>query len=84
MRSRRLSVRIPAKLGSRLRVRCRESQQTESEIVRDALEKHLEESTECESALDVFRKAGLIGIVKNAPRTLSMSRRHFRGFGKAK
>ena len=73
MRSRRLSVRISSQLANRLRMRCREARQTESEIVRDALEKNLDEHTESESALDVFRKAGLTGIVKNASTVLSTS-----------
>jgi len=53
-----------------------------SEVVREALEEHVRKARKPESAYDVAKRLGIIGIVRNAPRDLSTNRRHFRGFGK--
>jgi predicted DNA-binding protein len=84
MRSERITVRVPQPLGERLRNRSRTKGQTESELVREALETYLGQSTKDRSAYELAREAGLIGSVKGAPTDLSTSRRHFEGLGKRK
>jgi Arc/MetJ-type ribon-helix-helix transcriptional regulator len=78
MASVRVSVRIPEELHRAIEGEGR----SVSEVVREALEEHLRKAKKLESAYDVAKRLGIVGIVKNAPRDLSTNRRHFRGFGK--
>ena len=84
MASHRITIRIPEALGQRLASRSRMKGQTESELVREALENYLGQSKEERSAYELAQEAGLIGSVKRAPRDLSTNRRHLEGFGKQK
>jgi metal-responsive CopG/Arc/MetJ family transcriptional regulator len=83
MPSHRITVRIPEALGQRLSSRSRIKGQTESELVREALENYLGQSKEERSAYELAQKAGLIGSVKRAPKDLSTNRHHFEGFGRS-
>jgi predicted DNA-binding protein len=84
MASQRFTVRIPSGLSQRLRV-CAQSQgQTESEVIREALERHLQKQRKGASAYDVFKAAGLIGCVKGLPKDLSINKKYFKGFGESK
>ena len=84
MASQRITVRVPATLGSRLRDRSRVKGQTPSDIVRVALENYLGEQSSTGSAYELAEAAGLIGCIGRAPRDLSVNRRHLEGFGKSK
>ncbi len=84
MTSNRITVRIPGALTTRLRSSSRARGATESELVRAALENYLSHSSGDRTAHDLAQKAGLIGIVQEAPKDLSTSRRHFDRFGKSK
>jgi len=86
--SERITIRIPEQLGSRLRHRSRIKGQTESELVREALETYLGRSNAERSAFELAEEAGVIGCVplsRGFPaRDLSTNPRHFKGFGKDK
>jgi hypothetical protein len=56
----------------------------ESEVVREALEAYLVDRGSSVTCYDLALKAGLIGAARDAPRDLSTSRKHFRGFGASK
>jgi predicted DNA-binding protein len=88
MSSERITVRIPEELGGRLRHRSRSNGQTESDLVRDALENYLGRSSAELSAFELAQEAGLIGCVprgrRGPPKDLSTNPRHFKGFGKNK
>jgi len=82
MASNRITVRLPEALTSRLRSRSRSKGQTESKLVREALEQYLCEKGD--SAYDFAEEAGIIGVVETAPKGLSTKRQHFKDFGKGK
>jgi len=86
MSSERITIRIPGELGGRLRHRSRIKGQTESELVREALETYLGRSNGDRSAFELVEASGLIGSVpggRGSPaRDLSTNPRHFKGFGK--
>jgi predicted DNA-binding protein len=84
MASARITIRVPQTLGQRLRKRSQIKGQTESELVREALENYLGHSGEERSAYELALEAGLVGCMKQAPRDLSTRVRHFEGFGKSK
>ena len=84
MASSRITIRIPGELGVRIRNRSRSKGQTESELVREALENYLGQPSKERSAYDLAREAGLVGCVRRAPRDLSTNPRHFEGFGARK
>jgi metal-responsive CopG/Arc/MetJ family transcriptional regulator len=84
MASQRITVRVPATLGARIRDRSRAKGQTPSDLVRVALENYLGQSAAAGSAYELAEAAGLIGCLHRAPRNLSTNRRHFEGFGKSR
>jgi hypothetical protein len=84
MASDRITVRVPAPLGARIRSSSRLKGQTPSDLVRVAIENYLGESVSTGSAYELAEAAGLIGCVQHAPRDLSTNPRHFEGFGKSK
>jgi metal-responsive CopG/Arc/MetJ family transcriptional regulator len=83
MSSHRITIRIPEALGQRLSSRSRIDGQTQSELVRKALENYLGQSRVERSAYELAQEAGLIGSVKRAPKDLSTNRRYFDGFGRS-
>lgn len=84
MTSNRITIRIPERLGHRLRSHSRMQGKPESELVREALEKYLAQAGATRPAYDLALEAGLIGCVRRAPRDLSTHPRHWAGFGKSK
>jgi predicted DNA-binding protein len=81
MASSRITVRIPQKLTARLRAQSRAKGTTESNLVREAIEKYLEVPSEGRSAYELARQAGVIGSLEG-PSDLSTNRNYFRNFGK--
>jgi metal-responsive CopG/Arc/MetJ family transcriptional regulator len=84
MNSQRITVRVPATLGTRLRHISHQSGQTPSDLVRVALENYLREQRTTRSAYELADAAGLIACVKHAPKDLSTNPRHFKDFGSGK
>ena len=85
MATQRISIRIPTTLGQRLRRQSVTKGKSESEVVREALEKYLSSTADKQpSAYELLERAGLIGCVRGAPRDLSTNPRYFKGFGKAR
>jgi predicted DNA-binding protein len=88
MASGRITIRVPAPLGERLRSRSRLQGQTESDLVRHAIETYLGQSNGNRSALALAEEAALIGCVRRGPaspaKDLSTHPRHMQGFGKNK
>jgi Arc/MetJ-type ribon-helix-helix transcriptional regulator len=78
MASVRVTVRIPQDLHRAIQ----EEGRKVSDVVREALQEHVGKTHRQETALDVAKRLGLVGIAKKAPRDLSTNRRYFRGFGK--
>ena len=85
MASERITIRIPQELGNRLRHCSRIKGQTESDLVREAIETHLGHSNGERSAFELAQEAGLIGLLRAGRRSpakdLSTNPRHFKGFG---
>lgn len=79
--SQRITVRIPASLGKHLRRKARLGGRPESELVREAIEKYLQQDS-VESAYDIAKRLGIIGSAKGAPPDLSTNKKYFEGFGK--
>ena len=88
MSSDRITIRVPQALGQRLRRRSRLKGQAESELVREALENYLGQSSGERPAYELAEEAGLIGCVRRGAgspaKHLSTNPRHFEGFGKDK
>jgi metal-responsive CopG/Arc/MetJ family transcriptional regulator len=77
MASDRITIRVPSSLGERLRGRSRMRGQTESDLVRQALETYLGQSNGDRSA---YARRGPQSPAKD----LSTHPRHMRGFGTSK
>jgi len=84
MASERITIRIPGELGERLRARSRLRGQTESAVLRQALEIYFGQPDGDQSAYEMAEEAGLIGCVQEAPKDLSSDSRHMKGFGKGR
>lgn len=83
MATNRITIRIPEHLGKQLKRRADLKGQSESEIVREALENYLQKSS-AESAYDIAKRLGVIGRFKGLPKDLSTNPRYFEGFGRDK
>jgi predicted DNA-binding protein len=85
MSTHRITIRVPETLGERLRKRSRAKGQTESELVREALETYLGQSSGERPAYDLAEETGLIGCVprgrQSPPKDLSTNPRYLKGFG---
>lgn len=81
MATNRITIRIPAALGKQLKKRAHLHGQSESEVVRQALENYLQQNPG-ESAYDILMRLGIIGSAKGAPPDLSTNKKYFDGFGK--
>jgi hypothetical protein len=79
MKTYRLSARIDEMTRRKLGDRARLEVKDESEIVREALRRYLDDKVE--SAYDVLMRTGGIGIAKGLPSDLSTNKKHFEGFG---
>jgi predicted DNA-binding protein len=84
----RITIRIPETLEQRLRHHSRMRGQSESALIREALEAHLGKPTETRTAYELAEEAGLIGCIGRGPKSpakdLSTNPRHLEGFGKTK
>ena len=83
MATNRKTIRIPVALGRQLKKTATLKRQTESEIVRVALEDYLRREPG-ESAYDIAKKLGAIGRFKGLPKDLSTNPKYFEGFGRDK
>ena len=79
--TRTLTLKLPDGLATRLQAAVRKRGRTQSQIVREALEAHLDGgSTGAETFLD--RARDLAGSV-SGPSDLSSNPRHLRGYGRS-
>ena len=78
----RLSVRINGKLRRKLADLSRASGRSESDLVREALERHLRDAEPPLTCYELARRIGLIGSASGLPPDLSTNPRHMEGFGK--
>src|SRR4026208_3243 len=76
----RLSARIDEATHRKLAERARIEVKDESEIIRDALTRYLDDKVE--SAYDAFMRAGGIGIA-DGPADLRTNKKYFEGFGRS-
>lgn len=83
MSANRITIRIPQKLGRQLKKRADLKGQTESEVVREALESYLKQNSG-QSAYDIAKRLGIIGSLKGGPKDLSTNPKYFEGFGEDK
>jgi Arc/MetJ-type ribon-helix-helix transcriptional regulator len=76
----RLSARIDEELHRKLAARARLEATDESEVVREALRRYLNERID--NAYEALMRAGGIGIAKGLPSDLSVNKNYFEGFGR--
>ncbi len=78
----RINVRLTEDLKRRLDAAAKARGLSPSEVVRGAIEAHLEAEPPPESCLDLARRIGLVGCLPDAPPDLSTNRAYFEGFGR--
>lgn len=74
--------RINVRVSAQLEAEARDKGVSPSDIVREALERHVRLRKPNESCLDIARRIGLIGAYKDTPRDLSTNPEHMEGFGR--
>jgi Arc/MetJ-type ribon-helix-helix transcriptional regulator len=77
-----LSVKVPEALERKLVAVVRKRGRRKSAVVREALERYLEESGEARRGSFLELAGELAGCVTDAPADLSSNPRHLAGFGK--
>ena len=78
----RINVRVETRLKQQLEAEAREKGVRPSDIVRQALEEHVQKQTPRESAYDLAKRLGIIGVFKGGPSDLSTNPAHMEGFGR--
>ena len=78
----RLVVRVDKRLNQQLSAIARRRGISKSALMRTALEAFCRGDEE-PTAFDLAQRAGIIGLVKDAPVDLSTNPQHFDGFGRA-
>lgn len=81
MKECRVTVRFPVELRRRLKETAKRTGKRESDLVRSAVERHLEEPDDTPTAYELAMRHGLIGCMKGAPPDLSTNKKYFDGFG---
>ena len=79
----RINVRVELRLEQELEAGARENGVRPSDIVREALEKHVRQRVPKESWLDIARRIGRGDVYKDAPSDLSTNPEHREGSGKS-
>ncbi len=78
----RINVRVDERLKHQLEAEAREKGVSPSEIVRQALEEHMQQRTPRETCLDIAKRLGILGSAKGLPADLSTNPKHMEGFGR--
>lgn len=81
MTTERVSIRIPAEVRQDLRRKAAQAGRSESDMIREAVTKYLQEFQPPRSVYDVFNEAGLIGAFKG-PKDLATNKKYMKGFGR--
>lgn len=74
-------VRVPADLRKRVKRHATQRQMTESEVVREALERHVGNGKN-ESPWQIMQRLGVVGRAKGLPTDLATNPVHMEGFGR--
>jgi Arc/MetJ-type ribon-helix-helix transcriptional regulator len=82
MNDARITIRLDECTERRLREEAVAAGKNESEVVRDALAVYFARTKRRATALEVARRAGIIGCADGLPADLSTNKDHFEGFGR--
>jgi predicted transcriptional regulator len=82
MNDTRITIRLDQKTERRLRQEAAAAGKNESELVREALAAYFRHHRQPATALEVARRAGVIGCADGLPPDLSTNKNHFEGFGR--
>ena len=78
----RINVRVNLQLKRQLEAEARERGVSPSDIVRQALEEHMQNRTPRESAYELATRSGSLGSARGLPADLSTNPKHMEGFGR--
>jgi metal-responsive CopG/Arc/MetJ family transcriptional regulator len=78
----RINVRVDPRLKQQLEAEAREKGVRPSDIVRQALQEHIQKQPPRESAYDLAKRLGILGSAKGLPADLSTNPAHMEGFGR--
>jgi predicted DNA-binding protein len=81
MNDTRITIRLDAKTERRLRQEAAAAGKNETDLVREALAAYFANHQRPLTALEVARRAGVIGCADGLPPDLSTNKDHFAGFG---
>ena len=77
----RVTVRLDPALHQDLTALARSTRRSVSDVLREALQRHVKRRGAEGNCYELARRAGIIGVVKGLPRDLSTRRAHFEGVG---
>jgi predicted DNA-binding protein len=82
MSSGRLSIRLPLQLQRELDSLAKTTGESESELVRKAIEAYVRQHGRIESCYDLAKRTGFLGCVSTGIGDLSTNPKHMEGFGR--
>ena len=79
----RLTIRFTSPLRKRVKDAARTKGVREADYVREAIEQRLSSDESAPTAYEMALKAGLIGLIREAPSDLATNPIHMEGFGRS-
>lgn len=81
MHSERITIRVDPALAAELRALARRRGRSESDLVREALRRHVRAGRRKQTCYDLALHLGVVGSAKGLPGDLSTDPKHMEGFG---
>jgi metal-responsive CopG/Arc/MetJ family transcriptional regulator len=78
----RINVRVESRLKQQLEAVARAKGVSPSQVVRQAIEEHLQQQEPSESCYDLAKRLGILGSAKGLATDLSTNQEHMEGFGR--
>lgn len=79
----RINIRLEERLKREIEDEAKTRGVSPSDVVREAIQTHLESRPKRRTCLEIAEQIGLIGCARGLPADLSTNRDHFEGLGRA-
>ena len=76
-----MKINLEPQLEAQLKATAKQINQTEQELITEAITKHLQELNQSENCYDLALQLGVIGRAENLPPDLSTNPNYLEGFG---
>lgn len=80
----RMTIRMDSKLRKEIKKEASAQGKTATDVIVEVMQAHFRGPCPGESAYDLAKRLGVIGVLKGGPPDLSTNKKYFEGFGKSR